>query len=75
MNLGVFCIAKDCPLKEKCKRAMKGTIRKFEGNTSFIPAPFKTVDGKFECDMFLGNPDDYLRQQLKSVISNHYKNN
>lgn len=63
-----FCIAKDCPLKDKCKRAMKGTVQKYEGNTSFMAAPYKINDGVFECDMFWGEKLDYLKEQLKSKI-------
>ena len=54
---------------------MKGTVRKYEGSTSFIPAPFKIVNGKFECDMFQGNPMDYLLRELKSIMSNRNQNN
>lgn len=71
----IFCISKDCPLKEKCLRAMKGTVRKYGGSTSFIPAPFKIVNGKFECDMFQGDPIDIFIQEVKSIISNNKNHN
>lgn len=48
---------------------------KYSGSTSFIPAPFTTKNGKFECDMFQGNPSDYLLQELKSLFSNRNQNN
>ena len=54
---------------------MKGTVRKYGGSTSFIPTPFKINKGKFECDMFQGNPIDLFLEELKSIISNNKNQN
>ena len=80
MNLGLsHCTGKDCPLKDKCKRNeyFRETgnmgIRRYENGFSLLKIPpFKTVKGKFECEMFWGEPQDMLFAQLKSILSSEY---
>ena len=62
-----FCTAKRCPIGDKCNRAVRGAVEKYGDKSCFIPPPFRINKGRFECDLFFGNPDDLFFFQLKKL--------
>lgn len=66
----VFCTAKGCPIKDRCNRVLQGAAEKYKNKSkiNIIPPPFKIVHKKFECELFLGNPEDLLLFQLKNLL-------
>ena len=61
------CPGTDCPVKEKCYRF---TAPKSEFMQSyFFEAPGKTEDDKFTCDMYWGENNELIWNQLKNIVN------
>ena len=62
-----MCPGTDCPVKEKCYRF---TAPKSEFMQSyFFEAPGKTEDDKFTCDMYWGENNELIWNQLKDIVN------
>lgn len=62
-----MCPGTDCPVKEKCYRF---TAPKSEyGQSYFFDAPGKTEDDKFTCDMYWGDNNERIWNQLKDIVN------
>ena len=62
-----MCPGTDCPVKEKCYRF---TAPKCEYRQSyFFKAPGKTEDDKFTCDMYWGENNELIWNQLKDIVN------
>jgi hypothetical protein len=61
------CPGTNCPVKEKCYRF---TAPKSEFMQSyFFEAPGKTEDDKFTCDMYWGENNEFIWNQLKNIVN------
>lgn len=58
------CIAEDCPLKQKCYRY---TSEAGVWQSYFLDAPYEIVDGKFTCEMYLGDNAESIWNELKNI--------
>lgn len=61
-----FCHARGCLLSETCMRAQKPDS---EDAWFFSDEPFKIVDGKFDCAMYVGVNQINIFEQLKDIVN------
>jgi len=61
-----LCKGNGCLLRDKCKRA---TSKPSEMQSWFTDEPFRIVDGKFTCEMFWGEPQTEILNQLKEITN------
>jgi len=61
-----LCKGNGCLLRDKCKRA---TSKPSEMQSWFTDEPFRIVEGKFTCEMFWGEPQTEILNQLKEITN------
>ena len=62
-----MCKGTDCPIKEQCERF---TAKPNEYRQSyFTTIPGKSKDGWFSCEMFCGEPQDAIFNQIKNITN------
>jgi hypothetical protein len=59
------CRGTNCPIKEHCKRYTAKANDQWQAY--FTEVPFKIEDDKLSCDMFWGQSQDNILQQLKDI--------
>lgn len=64
-----LCTYLGCPLRSKCRRA----TAKPSDHQYYVTNPSRAINGKFECDMYLGDGADMLLVQLKSLMKKSTK--
>jgi hypothetical protein len=61
----IFCYGRGCLLSEKC---MRTKIPKEEVHI-FTDEPFRVIDNKFTCEMFYGELQESIMNQLNEIIN------
>ena len=61
------CDGFECPVKEKCKRF--NTKPDQEWQAYFLEPPYTIADNLFKCDMFWGDKQDSIMQQLMGIVT------
>lgn len=58
------CSGEGCPIKDRCYRyTSKAGTRQF-----YIQPPFKIEDGKFTCEMYWGEGQQGILEQLEKIV-------
>ena len=67
-----MCNGTNCPKKEECYRF---TVQANEYRQSyFCEVPFKIVENKFTCEMFWGDANERIFNQLKDITNGKSNN-
>ena len=61
------CDGFECPVKEKCKRF--NTKPDQEWQAYFLDPPYTIADNLFKCEMFWGDKQDNIMQQLMGIVT------
>jgi len=64
-----MCSYLGCRLKQYCYRATAQPSQ----YQAYVTNPSKVVNGKFECEMYYGEPEHYLLEQMKSILRSSKK--
>lgn len=60
-----MCSGTDCPIKESCYR-FTASASEYKQSYFFLP-PGKLVDNKFTCEMYWGDNNEAIFNQLKDI--------
>ena len=61
------CHGFDCPVKEKCKRFTEPASKFWQAY--FLDKPYTLTDNVFKCDMYWGDTQDAIMQQLMGIVT------
>lgn len=61
------CHGFDCPVKEKCKRFTTTPSEIWQAY--FLDPPYTITDNIFKCDMYWGDKQDAIMQQLMGIVT------
>ena len=62
-----MCEGTDCPIKEQCER-FTATPNEYR-QSFFVTVPGKSKDGWFSCEMFWGESQDAIFNQLNDIMN------
>ena len=68
-----ICPGGECPVKEHCVRFLTPPDEHLQAY--FFTPPFKTdEEGKWECEMFWGQPQERIMKQIKDILNGNETN-
>jgi hypothetical protein len=65
-----MCEGKDCPIKDKCKRANSPQSQR---QSWFVKEPYKKTKKNFKCEFFWGEENETILVSLKDIFTGKLK--